>query len=91
MPEKDGDEMIRHLQEANAHVGDVFQKVEVKGFRIVPLYKFLMKEQPGFFSGDIKWNLTKFLVDKNGHPVKRFSPSTAPMNMTPNINELLKK
>lgn len=91
MPEKDGDEMMLHLQNENAHVGDVFQKVEVKGFHVAPLFKFLMDKQPGFFGNDIKWNFTKFLIDKNGQPVKRFSPSTTPLNMTTNIDELLKQ
>ena len=57
----------------------VFSKISVKGNDISPLYTFLTEKDtnPGF-SGSIKWNFTKFLVDRTGNIVDRFSPMTRP-------------
>ena len=57
----------------------VFSKISVKGKYISPLYTFLTEKDtnPGF-SGSIKWNFTKFLVDRTGNIVDRFSPMTRP-------------
>lgn len=90
MPEKDGEEMECHLQKADAKVGDVFKKVDVNGDSAAPLFKFLKKKQGGFISDGIKWNFTKFLVDKNGVPVERFAPTTTPSSIAKKIDELLK-
>ncbi|MHC4320985.1 MAG: glutathione peroxidase, partial [Planctomycetota bacterium] len=56
-----------------------FSKISVKGKDISPLYKFLTAKEtnPGF-SGSIKWNFTKFLTDRAGNIVDRFSPMTRP-------------
>lgn len=89
MPEKDGEEMVCHLQKANANVGDVFKKVDVNGEKAAPLYKFLKHKQGGFLGDGIKWNFTKFLVDKNGNPVERFAPTTSPKNIADKIDQLL--
>ncbi|XP_055321181.1 uncharacterized protein LOC129577706 [Sitodiplosis mosellana] len=91
MPEKDGEEMVCHLKKANANVGDVFKKVDVNGAKAAPLYKFLKDKQGGFFGDGIKWNFTKFLVDKDGKPVERFAPTTSPKNIASKIDELLQK
>jgi len=56
----------------------MFTKIDVNGNDAHPLFKFLKKKLPGFLGGKIHWNFTKFLVDANGSPVKRFSPSTTP-------------
>lgn len=56
----------------------MFAKIEVNGENAHEIYKFLKKELRGILSSKIKWNFTKFLVDKNGKPVKRFSPLTKP-------------
>jgi len=89
MPEGDGDEMVCHLKSANAEVGDVFQKVNVNGDNAIPLYKYLKEKQNGIFGNSIKWNFTKFLVDKNGQPVDRFAPTTDPMDIAKEIEKLL--
>lgn len=69
---------------------DMFSKIEVNGDGADPLYKFLKKEKGGFFGFDsIKWNFTKFLIDKNGKVVKRYSPSTNPMKIEEDIVKLL--
>lgn len=90
MPEKDGEEMVCHLQKANAKVGDVFEKVDVNGDNAAPLFQFLKKKQGGLLGNAIKWNFTKFLVDKNGVPVERFAPTTSPKSIAKKIDELLK-
>lgn len=56
----------------------MFSKIEVNGPNAHPIYKYLKSQLNGFFGSSIKWNFTKFLIDKNGKPVKRFSPFTKP-------------
>ena len=56
----------------------MFSKVRVNGRNAHPLFKYLKKELRGFPGSRIKWNFTKFLIDSEGKPVKRFSPITAP-------------
>lgn len=56
----------------------VFSKIEVNGSDAHPIFKYLKKELPGFLGGRIKWNFTKFLIDNNGIPKKRFAPITKP-------------
>lgn len=69
---------------------DMFSKIEVNGDGAHPLYKFLKDEKGGFLGFDaIKWNFTKFLVDKNGKVVKRYSPSTNPSKLEGDIEKLL--
>ncbi len=56
----------------------LFQKVIVKGEGIHPLYEFLTSEETSRFPGEIKWNFTKFLIDRNGELIARFEPRTSP-------------
>lgn len=56
----------------------MFAKIDVNGETAHPLYKYLKRELGGLFGSRIKWNFTKFLVDTDGKPVKRFSPATTP-------------
>ena len=56
----------------------MFSKIEVNGDNAHPIYKYLKKQLPGILGSRIKWNFTKFLIDKNGKPVKRFAPTTKP-------------
>ncbi len=56
----------------------MFSKIDVNGDEAHEIYKYLKKELGGFFGGKIRWNFTKFLIDSNGKPVKRFSPFTKP-------------
>ncbi len=56
----------------------MFAKVEVNGSGAHPIFQYLKKELPGFLGGRIKWNFTKFLIDTNGSPKKRFAPITKP-------------
>jgi glutathione peroxidase len=68
----------------------MFSKIKVNGESAHPLYKYLRKQLGGFFSSKIKWNFTKFLIDSNGNPVKRFSPLTKPEKIDSYLMKLLK-
>jgi glutathione peroxidase len=56
----------------------MFEKVDVNGKNAHPLFVYLKAELPGLIGQNVKWNFTKFLVDANGKPTKRFSPITSP-------------
>jgi len=69
---------------------DMFAKINVNGDDAHPLYKYLKDKEPGFMGTEfIKWNFTKFLVDRNGNVVKRYSPSTEPKELEKDIEKLL--
>ena len=74
------DEEIKTFCSAKYNVSfPIFSKISVKGDDIHPLYKFLTsKETNPDFGGDIKWNFSKFLLDKNGKIVARFEPAVKP-------------
>ncbi|OVA04614.1 Glutathione peroxidase [Macleaya cordata] len=59
----------------------VFDKVEVNGKNAAPLYKFLKSQKGGLFGDGIKWNFTKFLVNKDGKVVERYAPTTSPLKI----------
>src|SRR6202047_2753013 len=56
----------------------LYSKVSVKGSDEAPLYQYLTKDADPSHTGDIKWNFTKFLVDRNGNVVQRFEPAVTP-------------
>jgi glutathione peroxidase len=56
----------------------MFSKIEVNGANAHPIYKYLTQELSGIAGKRIKWNFTKFLVNRSGKPVKRFAPITKP-------------
>jgi glutathione peroxidase len=68
----------------------VFAKVDVNGADAAPLFEHLKKEAPGLLgSKAIKWNFTKFLVDRSGKVVERYAPTTPPRAMAGAIEALL--
>ncbi len=71
----------------------MFAKIDVNGERTHPLYRFLKKEKPGLLGplggGAIKWNFTKFLVDRSGRVVARYASTTKPESLTKDIENLL--
>jgi len=67
----------------------MFSKVDVNGDNAHPLYKYLKKELGSLFGSKIKWNFTKFLIDRNGKPLKRFSPATKPESIDRFLEKLL--
>lgn len=69
----------------------MFEKIDVNGDNTHPLYKFLKKESGGVLGSKIKWNFTKFLIDRNGNVVKRFAPNSEPKKFIGEIEKLLKE
>ena len=67
----------------------MFDKIDVKGKGEHPLFSYLTSEQKGFLLEGIKWNFTKFLIDRNGNVVERFAPNTAPFKMKQAIEKLI--
>jgi len=70
---------------------DLFSKIDVNGDNAHPLYKFLKAKQKGSFGDGIKWNFSKFLCDRQGIPVKRYSPTTDPLSCVKDIESFLNK
>lgn len=68
----------------------MFAKIDVNGSNTHPLYAFLKEREPGILGTEaIKWNFTKFLVDKNGNVVRRYGPNVTPENIEADILKLL--
>jgi glutathione peroxidase len=68
----------------------VFAKIEVNGPQADPLYEYMKKAAPGLMGlTSIKWNFTKFLVDRNGKVVRRYAPTTKPEDIARDIESLL--
>ncbi|XP_058082161.1 probable phospholipid hydroperoxide glutathione peroxidase [Magnolia sinica] len=67
----------------------IFDKVDVNGDNAAPVYKFLKSSKGGLFGDSIKWNFTKFLVDKDGHVVDRYAPTTSPLSIEKDIKKQL--
>ena len=68
----------------------MFSKVDVNGNNAHPLFRYLKSTLPGFISNSVKWNFTKFVIDTEGNPVKRYAPITSPLRMEELIVSLLK-
>ena len=66
-----------------------FAKIEVNGDNEAPLYTYLKKQQGGVLGSRIKWNFTKFLVDRDGNVIDRFAPTVTPEKIEAKIKELL--
>ena len=66
-----------------------FAKIEVNGEGEHPLYTYLKKQKGGFLGSKIKWNFTKFLVDRNGNVVARFASTVTPEKIEAQIEKLL--
>jgi glutathione peroxidase len=67
----------------------MFSKIDVNGENTHPVFKFLKSEKSGMMGDDIKWNFTKFLLDRNGNVVKRYAPTTKPESIMEDIEKLL--
>ena len=68
----------------------MFAKVDVKGPNAHPLFRYLTQARPGILGTEtIKWNFTKFLIDRDGEPVARYAPQTKPEEMEAPIGNLL--
>ncbi len=67
----------------------MFAKIDVNGDNAHPIFKYLKSELGGLFGSRIKWNFTKFIIDKNGKPVKRFAPITKPEKMEKFLKKIM--
>lgn len=67
----------------------LFEKIDVNGANTHPVYQYLKSQKGGFLGSKIKWNFTKFLIAKDGIPVKRYSPTTVPAKIEADIIKLL--
>ncbi len=68
----------------------LFAKVDVNGDNASPLYKFLKQEKPGILGSEgIKWNFTKFLVNREGQVIKRYAPTDKPEDIKKDLSKML--
>jgi glutathione peroxidase len=67
----------------------MFSKIEVNGDQAHPLYKWLRDQKAGVLGDRIKWNFTKFLVDREGNVVKRYASTTKPEKISSDIEKAL--
>jgi len=68
----------------------MFAKIDVNGDAAAPLYRYLKAEKRGLLGSEaIKWNFTKFLVDRGGQVLKRFAPNDTPESIAPDIEKAL--
>jgi glutathione peroxidase len=67
----------------------MFDKIDVNGDNAHPLYQYLRGEKSGLLGSSIKWNFTKFLIDRSGKVVGRYAPTTTPEQLTKDIEALL--
>jgi glutathione peroxidase len=67
----------------------VMKKIEVNGSDTHPLYEYLKSEKTGILTEAIKWNFTKFLVDRDGNVIKRYSPQTEPSEIEEELKDII--
>lgn len=67
----------------------IFEKINVNGPDVHPLYKFLKEQKGGILGRQIKWNFTKFLVDREGNVIERYAPAVEPEDLREDILKLL--
>jgi glutathione peroxidase len=81
---------IENFCEANYHITfPLFEKIDVNGAGAHPLYNYLKSEKSGLLGSGIKWNFTKFLIDRSGRVVERFAPTAKPESLREKIEALL--
>jgi glutathione peroxidase len=88
--EPGSDEEIKQFCSIKYNVSfDMFSKISVKGSEMHPLYQYLTKESP--YSGGVKWNFQKYLIDRRGNVVAKYAPGTDPLEkeVVQKIEELL--
>lgn len=66
---------------------DLFEKIDVNGDNTHPLWKYLKKEKGGTLGSFIKWNFTKFIVDKDGKVVERHGPNVDPSKLASHLEK----
>jgi len=69
---------------------EIYEKVDVNGANTNPLFDYLKNVLTGTITNDLKWHFTKFLIDRNGNPVKRYAPNDPPFSFEEEIRHLLR-
>ena len=89
--EPGSDEEIKEFCSTNYQTTfPVFSKIDVKGPEADPLFVYLTSSRPGLMGLEsIKWNFTKFLINQDGKPIKRYAPNTKPETIATKIESLL--
>ena len=86
----DADEIARFCKLNYDVTFPIFGKIDVNGPTAAPLYQWLKSERPGLLGTEaIKWNFTKFLVDRSGHVVKRYAPTDTPEAIERDVERLI--
>lgn len=80
------DEICQFVKSKNVNF-DMFEKINVNGNDAHPLWKYLKHKQGGTLGDFIKWNFTKFIIDKSGQPVERHGPSTNPKDLIKSLEK----
>jgi len=70
---------------------EIYEKLDVNGSNTNQLFDYLKNILPGTITNDLKWHFTKFLIDRNGNPVKRFAPNDPPFSFEEEIRHLLRQ
>jgi len=70
---------------------EIYQKIDVNGQNTHPLFDYLKTILTGTITNDLKWHFTKFLIDRNGNPVKRYAPNDSPFSFEEEIRHLLRQ
>ena len=84
-----GEEIQKFCQINYGVTFPIFEKINVNGSNTHLIFKYLKSNLGGFLGSSIKWNFTKFVIDKNGKPIKRFGPTTKPEDMESFIKFLM--
>lgn len=80
------EEIVCFAKSKNAKF-DMFEKIDVNGKNAHPLWKYLKYKQGGTLGDFIKWNFTKFIIDKNGEPVERHGPNVDPNKLVSSLEK----
>lgn len=90
--EFDSNKEIQEFCQLNYGVSfKIFDKINVNGQNAHPLYQYLKSGKKGILGESIKWNFTKFLIDRDGNIIERFAPIDSPLKMEDKIKKLIKK
>lgn len=84
------DQMEESCQINHGVTFQLTEKIDVNGDDTNPIFKYLKSELGGILGDNIKWNFTKFLINKEGKPIKRYAPTTVPKSIEKDIVKLLK-
>lgn len=82
---------IKEFIKKNGVEWDMFGKIDVNGDNAIPLYQYLKNQQGGFMFDAIKWNFTKFLINRQGLPIGRYAPNKDPLDFEEEIKAELAK